>query len=565
MKALTKILLFSLLISSILLGCASSQSDREITLKETPTEALASTETIVSIAPPMGSDGYPWWNDTVFYEVFVRNFYDQDKDAIGDFEGLIEKLDYLKTLGITGIYLMPIHPSGDASIDASGYRVEDYLAVNSDFGTMDDFRSLVSEIHKRGMRVIIDLVINHTSNLHPWFKAAQDPNSPYRDYYIWSDSFPSTKGPWGQDAWFEGENGYYFATFGEYFPDLNYQNPSVTDEIYEIARFWLVEIGVDGFRLDAAQHLIEEDPQNQVNTESSHQWYENFREYIKNLKPNTLIAGEVWNVDPVVLASYTQGDELDLVWEFGIQQAIINSIESGDRNQIAQVLEESIDTIPDFQFITFLSNHDMTRIMTALENDVEKAKTAAFILLTIPGVPFIYFGEEIGMQGGGEIEYESLLIPMQWTNEDNSPSWKEAWETVSQDYLDYNVEEEISDPNSILTFYRELISLRNLHPAIRVGNFSIIDSRNPAFFSFLRVSQQEKLIVIVNLANRSITGIELSMNESVLPEGYYSISSLIGGDLIADLTIDVNGGFSLTLSSIEVPPYAKYILILSEN
>ncbi len=518
---------------------------------------------VETIDPPMGTNGYPWWNDTVFYQIFTRNFYDHGSDSIGDLKGIIEKLDYLQELGVTGIYLMPIHPSGDPSVDSSGYRVEDYLAVNQDFGTIADFKDLVSEVHRKGMRIIIDLVLNHTSDRHPWFTAAQDLNSPYRDYYIWSENKPDFRGAWGQEVWFEGESGYYFATFGEHFPDLNYDNPAVTREFEQIAKYWLVDIGVDGFRLDAAKHLIEEDPQNQVHTASTHAWYKDFRQYIKSLDSDALIAGEVWDVDPSILASYTGGDELDLTWEFGISQAITDSVRSGNNSSIKEVLEQSYQVMPDLQFITFLSNQDMARVMTQLGNDEEKAKIATSILLTIPGVPCMYNGEEIGMQGEQENYYESLLIPMQWSDEDNSPSWKEGWESVSPDYLSYNVADEINNPDSILAHYRMLIDVRNQHSSLRVGDFHIISTSNSSLFSFLRNSAQESVLVIVNLTDQPITDYHLSLKKSPLAAGTYTAVSLIEETLYEQLSVDSKGSFTHYLPSLEILPYSTLLIALT--
>ncbi len=272
-----------------------------------------------------------------------------------------------------------------------------------------------------------------------------------------------------------------------------------------------------------------------------------------------MLAGEVWNVDPAILASYTEGDELDLIWEFGIQQAVVDAVYSENSTPIATALEDSMAVIPEYRFITFLSNHDMTRIMTELENNIEKAKSAAFLILTTPGVPFLYYGEEIGMQGGGDVEYETLLIPMQWTGQDNTPSWKEAWETVSNDYLQYNVEAEMHDPDSILSFYRELILLRNEHAALRIGNFTVLDSGSASIFSFLCVSQQERVLVIMNLSESSVTGIELSLDESALQADTYSLSSLFGEDLVREINVDENGGFFLNFSDVDMHPYEKYI------
>ena len=229
---------------------------------------------------PEGIDNILWWEDDVFYEIFVRSFNDSDGDGIGDFNGIIEKLDYLNDgdpgtntdLGVSGLWLMPIHPS----TSYHGYDVIDYYAVNPEYGTMEDFNRLLDEAHKRGIRVIIDLVLNHTSVDHPWFRAAQDPMSEYRDWYVWSDTEPSGSG------WHASDHGYYFGIFWEGMPDLNYEHPPVTEQMHDVARYWLQDIGVDGFRLDAAKHLIE-DGMIQTHTDATHEWYKDFRHVYKDL------------------------------------------------------------------------------------------------------------------------------------------------------------------------------------------------------------------------------------------------------------------------------------------
>ncbi|HOJ00054.1 MAG TPA: alpha-amylase family glycosyl hydrolase [Anaerolineaceae bacterium] len=265
-----------------------------------------------------GTEEYPWWNDSVFYEIFVRSFYDSDGDGIGDFNGIVEKMDYLNDgnpnistdLGITGIWLMPINPSPSYH----GYSVTDYYSVNPEYGTMDDFKNFLNEAHKRGIKVIIDLVLNHTSNQHPWFLNAADPTSPYHDWYIWSDTDPGYVGSWGQKIWFEQGDEYYYSTFSEFMPDLNYTNPEVTQEMQNIVQFWVNEVGVDGFRLDAAKHLIEEGIQ-QANTISTHSWYEKFRPALKQINPHALTVGEIWE-DTRINAEYLQGDEGDPVTDY---------------------------------------------------------------------------------------------------------------------------------------------------------------------------------------------------------------------------------------------------------
>jgi alpha-amylase len=235
--------------------------------------------TVIPSTPPVtqvpalsqGTDGYPWWNDTIFYEIFVRSFCDSNGDGIGDFNGITEKLDYLKNLGVTGLWLMPINPSPSYH----GYDVTNYFAVNPDYGTIADFKTLVSEAHNRGIRVIIDMVLNHTSSQHPWFIAAQDPNSPYRNFYIWSDTKPVYSGPWGEQVWYPTITGYYYAIFSQSMPDLNYRNTEVTAQMENAVKFWLETTGIDGFRLDAARHLIENGTV-QANTPETHAWFKQF-------------------------------------------------------------------------------------------------------------------------------------------------------------------------------------------------------------------------------------------------------------------------------------------------
>ncbi|KAF0190619.1 MAG: alpha amylase, partial [Bacteroidetes bacterium] len=311
------------------------------------------------IGMPTGSDGYPWWNDSVFYEIFVRSFYDSDGDGIGDFNGITQKLDYLNDgisdtttdLGITGIWLMPINPTPSYH----GYSVMDYYAVNPEFGSMEDFKTMLNEAHARGIRVIIDLVLNHTSVDHPWFQAATDPSSPYHDWYIWSDTDPGYKGSWGQQVWFPSNGKYFYSTFSAGMPDLNYNNPDVTAEMQNVVRFWLEEVGIDGFRFDASKHLIEEGSI-QANSVSTHTWYENFRPFYKQINPEAMIVCEVWD-ETAITAEYIQGDELDLSFEFYLAGKIIQAINESDANLINEQISYSYQLIPPLQFATFLSNH----------------------------------------------------------------------------------------------------------------------------------------------------------------------------------------------------------------
>ncbi|MFZ4573923.1 MAG: alpha-amylase family glycosyl hydrolase, partial [Phycisphaerales bacterium] len=268
-----------------------------------------------------------WWDDRVFYEIFVRSFADSTTgplagDGIGDIQGMIERLDYLndgdpKTttdLGITGIWLMPIHPSPSYH----GYDITDYRAINPQYGTTEDFKRFLAECHKRGIAVIIDLVINHSSDKHPWFVEAQNPDSAKRDWYVWSKADPAWKGPWNQKVWHPSPSGFYFGLFYHGMPDLNFRSDSLTTEVFSMMDYWASEVKVDGFRLDAIRHLIEAG-QVQENTPETHAWLKRMAAHLRTTAPRAMTIGEVWSA-PKDVASYI-GDELDLCFEFGLADA----------------------------------------------------------------------------------------------------------------------------------------------------------------------------------------------------------------------------------------------------
>ena len=283
-----------------------------------------------------------WWDDTVFYEIFVRSFYDSNADGIGDFNGITAKLDYLTDLGVTGIWLMPIFPSPSYH----GYDVTDFYAVNPQYGTMEDFENLLSEAHKRGIRIIIDLVINHTSDQHPWFKEAKkDPKSKYRDWYIWSETDPGYKGPWNERVWHPSTTGYYYGIFESFMPDLNYSNPKVTKEMNKVVAFWLEDVGVDGFRLDAAKHLIEEGS-TQQNTDATHEWFTQFRPTYKEANPQAVTVGEFFGDTYKTLAEYTSGDQLDLAFNFNLAEGFISSANRGQAAYTVDALKYSLKAMP---------------------------------------------------------------------------------------------------------------------------------------------------------------------------------------------------------------------------
>ena len=269
-----------------------------------------------------------WWKDAVFYEIFVRSFADSNGDGIGDFNGLTQKLDYLndgdpKTttdLGVTGIWLMPIQPSPSYH----GYDVSDYYQINPDYGTIDDFKLFLSEAKKRGIRVLMDLVINHTALDNQWFMMSAGGYAKFADWYIWSDTNPGYKGPWGEDVWHPLAGHYFYGVFSEAMPDLNYRNPDVTAEMDNVADYWLQTVGVDGFRIDGAKHLIEQG-ETQENTDATHAWFKDFHSYLQTLNPEALTVGEVWSPSDDA-APYVADDELDLVFNFPLADDILAGV-----------------------------------------------------------------------------------------------------------------------------------------------------------------------------------------------------------------------------------------------
>lgn len=505
-----------------------------------------------------------WWNNTVFYEIFVRSFYDSDGDGTGDFAGIIEKLDYLNDgnprtendLGVTGIWLMPIFPSASYH----GYDVTDYYAVNPEYGTMDGFKRLLQEAHARGIRVIIDLVLNHTSSQHPWFQSAlQGPDSEYRNWYVWADENPRYLGPWGQQVWHAADTGFYYGVFWDGMPDLNYTNPEVVEEMKNVSRFWLEEVGVDGFRLDAARHIVEEG-QNQSSTKATHAFWADYRQYVKSINPEALILGEVWTTNFEV-KSYTGGDQLDLVFNFDMAEALISSAYGGRAGTASEAIRKSQYTFPPGMYATFLTNHDQNRVVSVVENDIGKAKAAASLLLTSPGVPFIYYGEEIGMRG--EKPDEMIRRPMQWSADGGFTS-DEPWQAMDENYPSVNVELQDSDPESLLAHYRRLVHLRNRYAALRIGDFDIVRSNSYWVYASLRTYESESILVIINLGKEPISDYSLSIDESSL-RGELTLYPLLGEAEVPTIEAGEDGGFDGYIPVETLSPYGTYIFLFSQN
>ena len=517
---------------------------------------LVALLTLVPATAQEARSGLPWWNDRVFYEIFVRSFYDSDGDGIGDLKGVIEKLDYLNDgdpattddLGITGIWLMPIM----ASPSYHGYDVTDYRTVNPDYGTNEDFTALMEAAHERGIAVIVDLVINHTSSEHPWFLASVEGDAEYRDWYIWDDSCPTYRGPWGEQVWIPRNDSCYYAVFWEGMPDLNYENSDVMTEMSDIARYWVQDMGADGFRLDGLRHIIEEGEQ-QENTPSTIAWAEQFHDVVQEAAPESLTVGEVWSSN-ITAARYVP-DGADLVFEFDLATAMMQAAMLGRSPMIAPVQSGAYGLYPPNQYAAFLTNHDMNRAMNQLRT-VEKAKVAANLLLTQPGVPFIYYGEEIGMRGAKPDEF--IRTPMQWESGIGGGfSTATPWEPLQEDVDTVNVALQTDDPDSLLSHYRSLIQLRNEHPALAHGDFVLVVTDARSVYSFLRRSEDETLLVVLNLDDReAITDYRLNLSGGLSGEG----TLVVGSGELTQPMLNADGGFADYVPLPELAPYSLTVI-----
>lgn len=502
----------------------------------------ASNDTILvwynDLMPSGGTGELHWWNDTVFYEILVRSFYDSNGDGVGDFQGLTQKLDYLNDgdpatdddLGITGIWLMPINDSPSYH----GYDAIDYRAINPDYGTMVDFQAFLAAAHARGIKVIIDYVMNHCSNQHPWFVASRQNNPAFRNYFRWSPSDPGQTGPWGQDVWHWHSSGWYYGLFGSGMPDLNYATPAVKNTMFDTATYWLDTIGVDGFRLDAVLYILEEGSQLQ-NTASTLQFWHDYNAHVKAVKPDVLSVGEAWTSTSTVLQYVTQ-DRLDFCFEFDLSYATLDAVNSGNAGALGDKVHQVYHLYPYLQFGTFLTNHDQNRTLNALGFDVDKAKVAAGIYLTLPGIPFVYYGEEIGMVGSGD--HLNIRSPMQWSAGANAGfTTGTPWQTINSNYAQYNVAVEDLAPGSLLEWYKRLIHVRNESPALRGGTHDPLASSASPVLAFLRRHELQTVLCMANTSHNAIGSITLTGSAGSLEPGDHSLINLLDPGEAFNITV----------------------------
>lgn len=519
----------------------------------TPTPIGPTPLPTITLAPTVPPSPLPagWWDNAVCYQVFVRSFADSNGDGIGDLPGLIERLDYINDgdpdsrsdLGATCIWLMPIM----AATSYHGYDTTDYYRVEPDYGTNEDFTRLVEQARQRGIRIILDLVLNHTGIEHPDFRAAfLNPDSPKRTWYIFAQGNPGFLSPWGGTAWHPAANNEtYYGIFWSGMPDLNYRNPDVTQEAYRISAFWLNDMGADGFRLDAIKHVIE-NGREQENTRETHAWLREYARFLKQTKPESFTVGEVFDSRPTVLAAYYP-DQLDSYFEFGVGEGIIGAANTGLADSYLDAVMTAYEQLPFQRWAPFLSNHDQVRVINRLNGDPARMRVAAFALLTLPGLPFVYYGEEIGMAGAKPDE--RLRTPMQW---ENAPglgfTTSTPWQLPQTDLATANVALQNEDPDSLLNLYRQLIHLHTSTPALGQGDFLPLTVEGSASVAaFLRRSGDSNILVLINFGTRPTTSVRLSVAASGLPPGSYTLRSLLDSMAGAPLVAGPNGAISLSV------------------
>ena len=537
---------------------------KEAELLETLDEPEPVTET-----PTPAEEVIPtniWWNDEVFYEIFVRSFSDSDGDGIGDLRGIIDKLDYLNDgnpdtdtdLGVTALWLMPIFPSPSYH----GYDVTDYRAINPDYGTLEDFRNLVVQAHARGIKIVIDFVANHTSDLHPWFVASSQ-NQSKRDWYVWEASHPNFNGPWGQNVWHLRNNSHYYGIFWHGMPDLNFKNNEVTNEIIDIVRYWYEEIGVDGFRIDAVKHWIEEGS-NQDNTPATLAWWRDFYQYQKSINPSLMTVGEAWTSTQNIIP-YSD-NRLDYCFEFDLATSIINSINSESINDLRSKINQVSSNYKPFQYGTFLTNHDQNRVYNQLNKSTEKAKLAASILLSLPGIPYLYYGEEIGMEGIKPDE--DIRRPMQWNASANAGfSSATPWHDLNQNYTEFNVSSQQMDPNSLWRHYQKWINHRKTVDVLTTGNYLGVGTSINSIFPFMRINteSQESVLLLHNLSSLIQNNLTVNIITSDLDAGTYHLINGENSTNMGTLSIGNTGGFMQDLNDLNLSPQASMLLRLEKQ
>jgi alpha-glucosidase len=555
--------------------------------------SLASRSFAVEPAPSIKSSAEPWWKHAVIYEIYPRSFADSDNNGMGDIKGITSKLDYLKNLGVDALWLTPCYPSPQVDF---GYDISDYTAIAPEYGTLADFDELVAEAKKRNIRIIMDLVMNHTSDKHPWFvESSSSKDNPKRDWYIWRDGGGDTVPPnnwlslFGHSAWKldPKTNQYYYHFFYAEQPDLNWRNPEVRKAMYDVAKFWL-DRGVAGFRLDAIGTLFEEadlpdnpvlagknkfgDPNmDNVHNEKLNEVHDVVRELrtvVDSYPDNRVLVGETSarDINELSLTFGKKLDEFQLPMNFFF--AFVNKLSAPEfRTRIGEWDKNPAGGWPVYLF----SNHDQIRHYIRYGDKTHNdqiAKLTATILLTLRGTPLLYYGEELGMENNDpkskedvqdpigktgwpdEIGRDGERTPMQWNSVLNAgfTTADKPWLPVTPSYKKYNVVAEEADKNSILNFYKELIRLRRTDDALVNGSYQAVDDQNKDVLSYVRKGEKKSVLVALNMTPESKT-----VQYDLKP---YGINSNSAKTLLAS---PHNTLSSANLRNLTLPPYGVFV------
>ncbi|MGE5373783.1 MAG: maltose alpha-D-glucosyltransferase [Bacteroidota bacterium] len=482
-----------------------------------------------------------WYKDAVFYQVSVRAYKDSNDDGFGDLRGLQEKLPYIHDLGIDCLWLMPLYPS---PLRDDGYDIADYYNVAEMYGTLEDLKSLVRSAHDLDIRIIMDLVLNHTSDEHPWFKASRsDRNSPYRDYYVWSDTdqkyqeariiFLDTEvSNWTLD---EKTGQYYWHRFYASQPDLNFDNPQVQEEMFNVARFWL-DMGIDGFRADAVPYLFEREGTNCENLPETHVYLKKLRTFMDREYPGRILLCEANQWPEDIRPYFGDGDEFQMGFHFPIMPRIYMALKKERPDDMIEILRRTPPIPENCQWCTFLRNHDeltlemvtpeerewmwqqyapeprmklnlgiRRRLSPLLDNDRRKIELANSLLFTLPGSPIIYYGDEIGMGDNIDLfDRNGVRTPMQWDDSPNAgfTNGKPFTELVQGDlgYEHVNVTAQMADNESLFHSISRMVNIRKQHQAFGRGSMEWIITDNPHLAIYLRRTKDETLLIVQNLS-----------------------------------------------------------------
>ncbi len=502
--------------------------------------AISTTRRPGSVSDPL------WYKDAIIYELHVKAFADSNNDGIGDFQGLMQKLDYLLELGVTCIWLLPFFPS---PLRDDGYDISDYLNVHPSYGTLDDFRQFLSAAHDRGMQVMIELVINHTSDQHPWFQEARSAplGSPARDFYVWSDTdqkyrdariiFTDTeKSNW---SWDPVAQAYYWHRFFSHQPDLNFDNPQVMEEVLKVMRFWL-DMGVDALRLDAVPYLVERDGTNCENLAETHSAIKAIRRAIDEGYEGRMILAEANQPPANVRAYFGDADECHMAFHFPLMPRIYMALSQEDRTPITDIMAQTPAIPESCQWGMFLRNHDeltlemvtgderdymylaysgdprmrinvgiRRRLAPLLDNNRRRIELLNSLLFSFPGTPILYYGDEIGM--GDNIylgDRNGVRTPMQWSGDRNAGFSRanpaRLYSPVIMDpvwgYEAINAEAQQGDPSSLLNWMRNMIALRKLFQVFGRGTQRFLEPSNRKILAYVREYQGEQVLCVANLS-----------------------------------------------------------------